>query len=203
MLDRLLELANSADYDFRKFASPADPLKYLFEEWVPYYRLKWAIARALQPQKILEIGVRFGYSAQAFLDASPNAKYLGIDNDSNSFGGEKNAIRWAQRLSLEYHADFVIADSQQMGRLPGGDYDLIHVDGQQDGTGSFHDLKLSLRQARYVLVDGYFWTRDNFLGASEFLWRYRDWIDYYLVIPGYAGELLIRTKHEGTPERAY
>ena len=49
-------------------------------------------------------------------------------------------------------------------------------------------------QARFILVDGYFWTRDNFLSASEFLYRYKDLIEYYGVIPGYGGEILIKTK---------
>ena len=78
--------------------------------------------------------------------------------------------------------------------MPGGQYDLIHVDGQQDGTGSFNDLRKAMRQAKYILVDGYFWTRDNFLHVSEFLHKYRDLIESYMVIPGYAGELLITPK---------
>src|ERR1035438_4093889 len=50
-----------SDYDFRLSACPDDPFRYLFDEWVPYYRGKWAIARYLQPKRILEIGVRYGY----------------------------------------------------------------------------------------------------------------------------------------------
>ena len=44
----IAEAAHST-YDFRDNACPADPLRHLFSEWVPYYRLKWAIAHALQP----------------------------------------------------------------------------------------------------------------------------------------------------------
>jgi hypothetical protein len=84
----ILELASASEYDFRHTASPGDPLKHLFNDWISHYRLKWAIARALKPQRILEIGVRFGYSAAAFLDACPNAAYLGIDNDSEMSGGQ-------------------------------------------------------------------------------------------------------------------
>lgn len=187
----ILELASSSDYDFRRSANPEDPLKHLFNEWVPYYRLKWAIARVLQPKTILEIGVRFGYSAAAFLDACPDAAYLGIDNDSDTFGGHQGAIDWARRITRGMNATYLIADSQEFDELPGGPYDLIHIDGQQDGAGSIRDLRKALQKARRVLFDGYFWTRNNFLHASEFLYGHHDVIESCMILPGYAGELLI------------
>ncbi len=192
MLERILETARSSGYDFRVTANPDDPLKYLFDQWVDYYRLKWSIARVLQPSSILEVGVRYGYSAFTFLDACPQATYLGIDLDSDSFGGVKGAMLWAKEITRAHHAQFLVADTQKMSRFPGGIYDLIHVDGQQDGDGSWHDLQLAVKQARWVLVDGYFWTSQNFLSISYFLHRYRDVIRFYGVIPGYAGELLIQ-----------
>jgi hypothetical protein len=66
---------------------PDDPLSYLFDEWQPYYRLKWAIASVVAPGSILEIGVRNGYSAGAFLGARPRARYLSIDADTDTHGG--------------------------------------------------------------------------------------------------------------------
>lgn len=199
----ILELAAASDYDFRRSANPNDPLKHLFEDWVSYYRLKWAIARVLQPKRILEIGVRFGYSAAAFLDACPGATYLGIDIDSEDFGGHKGAIHWARRITREFSADYLIADSQQLDEFPGGCYDLIHIDGQQDGAGSIRDLIKALAKGRHILVDGYFWTRTNFLHISEFLYCHRDAIESCVIIPGYGGELLITPRMTaGTPDRA-
>ena len=194
----LAEAAHST-YDFRDNACPADPLRHLFSEWVPYYRLKWAIARTLQPATMLEIGVRFGYSALAFLDACPSASYVGIDADCEAYGGYRGAINWAKERARGSKAEFLIADSQKMSSFPGGSYDLIHIDGQQDGKGTLHDLEIALRQGRYLLVDGYFWTRENFLAASEFVYRYRDLIEYCAVIPGYAGELLIKPNPQQEP----
>jgi predicted O-methyltransferase YrrM len=194
MVEEILTLAAESTYDFRETAYPADPLRHLFLEWVSYYRMKWAIARVLQPKSILEIGVRFGYSALAFLNGSPSARFLGIDTDSTTFGGSTGAINWARKACRNYGAEFVVADSTKMERFPGERYDLIHVDGQQDEGGTMHDLIVASAQARYILVDGYFWSRPNFFSASEFLYRYRDYIEFYEVIPGYAGELLIKTK---------
>ncbi len=193
MISEILATAKKAEYDFRRTANPDDPLRHLFAEWASYYRMKWAIAKVLQPQSILEIGVRFGYSAATFLDACPECKYLGIDNDSETSGGHKGAMNYARSITTG-NARYLLGDSQTMDEFPGGKYDLIHVDGQQDGDGSFRDLTKAIRQGRYVLVDGYFWTRDNFLNVSEFLHRHRDLIESYFVIPGYAGELLITPK---------
>jgi 2-polyprenyl-3-methyl-5-hydroxy-6-metoxy-1,4-benzoquinol methylase len=193
MVDRILQAARASTYDFERTAFPDDPLSHRFEEWVPYYRLKWAIAKALAPRRILEIGVRYGYSALAFLDACPGASYLGIDLDIDMFGGVSGAINWARSAAAAYDAQFLVADSQKMSVFPGGRYNLIHVDGQQDGEGSIHDIALALRQSEYVLVDGYFWTSDNFWAVSECLLRYKDLIEFCIIIPGYAGELLIKT----------
>ncbi len=196
MFEAIIEQFQQATYDFRDTANPQDPLIHLFDEWLEYYRLKWAIAKVLKPTSILEIGVRFGYSAAAFLHGSPEATFVGIDLDTDTFGGTKGAVQWAEKITQPFRAEFVVADSQQMDRFPGGIYDLIHVDGQQDGSGSFHDLQLAIKQAHYVLVDGYFWTPQNYTAVSDFLYRYAGVLEFYGVIPGYAGELLIKVSDQ-------
>lgn len=201
MFESIIQQFQKADYDFRKTAHPTDPLAHLFEEWVDYYKLKWAIAHILKPASILEIGVRFGYSAAAFLEGYPIAHYVGIDLDSDLYGGVKGAIHWAKEITAPFKAEFIVADTQKMERFPGGFYDLIHVDGQQDGDGSFHDLELAIQQSQYLLVDGYFWTRQNFMVISDFLLRYADLIEWYGVIPGYAGELLIKVSRSYIDKR--
>jgi 2-polyprenyl-3-methyl-5-hydroxy-6-metoxy-1,4-benzoquinol methylase len=195
MIDQILNTFKNSDYDFREHANPEDPLSNLFEEWVDYYRMKWAIAKVLQPKSILEIGVRFGYSACAFLNASPEAQLVGIDADLPFFGGASGAMDWADKeLSEKYSVSFIRCNSQTLSRFPGSFYDLIHVDGQQDGDGTFHDLDLASMQARFILVDGYFWTRNNFLAVNEWLWLNKAGIEASIIVPGYAGELLIQTK---------
>lgn len=195
MVDQILHAFKSSNYDFRDQAHPEDPLAELFDEWVDYYRMKWAIAKVLRPKTILEVGVRYGYSASAFLNASPEAHLVGIDADLPSFGGTPGAVDWAEKkLASKYDVTFIRDNSQNLSRFPGETYDLIHVDGQQDGDGTFHDLNLASMQARYILVDGYHWTRNNFLAVNEWIWLNKAAIEAIITIPGYAGELLIRTK---------
>ena len=194
MIDQILAAQREATFDFREHAHPADPLAHRFEEWVPYYRLKFAVAKALRPASILEIGVRFGYSAHAFLAAAPDAHYVGIDNDTSTFGGEQGALEWARRSLSRHRVELVCDDTQKLVTLPGGPYDLIHVDGQQDGDGTFHDLELALEKGHFILLDGLFWSRQNLLAGALFLEKYRSLIEYALAIPGYAGELLIKSR---------
>jgi len=83
-----------------------------------------------------------------------------------------------------------------------GKHDLIHVDGQQDGDGSLHDLELALRQGRFIFVDRYFWTRDNFLAVSESLYRNRDLLKFYGVIPGVTPASCSYTREVRFPKQA-
>lgn len=194
MIDKILKELEMTTYDFRKHTPDNDPLEYLFPEWVEYYRLKYAISKAIEAKSILETGVRFGYSAITFLEASPNATYVGIDIDSEDYGGVKGAINWAKKIMQNYKTDFIIEDTTKMTSFPGDFYDLIHVDAQQDGDGTFGDLEKALEKGRYILVDGYFWSTQNMLSTTHFLDKYKEFIEYALTIPGYAGELLIKTK---------
>ena len=194
MINDILKASEVTDFDFRKYACPSDPMKDLFPKWVDYYKTKYAISKIINPSKILEIGVRYGYSVGAFLNASPKAYVLGIDNDSDTYGGRSGALEWARDCFSNYNFEIMVEDSQNLTVLPGGSYDLVHIDGQQDGGGTFHDLSLAVKQATWILVDGYFWTSENFREANEFLIRYKDAIEFSIAIPGYAGELLIRVK---------
>ena len=196
MFESIISHAKTSEYDFRQTACPDDPLKHLFDECVGYYKMKWAISHLLKPVSILEIGVRFGYSAAAFLHGHPEARYVGIDLDTDSYGRTKGAINWAKKITRQFSADFIVADSQVFDQLPGGVYNLVHIDGQQDGDSTLHDLELTIKQARYVLVDGYLSTSLNFAAVNEFLFRYRDLFDFYGVIPGYAGELLVKVSDD-------
>lgn len=196
IINKIFKFFDENSFDFRAFVCPDDELSYLFEAWVDYYNLKYALCKVIEPEKILEIGVRYGYSAITFLKARPDAFYLGIDNNSDTFGGTTGAINWAKKITKNYNAEFIIADTQNLTSLPGDFYDLIHIDGQQDGDGTFHDLELALEKGKYILLDGYFWSDENMISSTYFLKKYNKFIEFAFIIPGYGGELLIKTKEE-------
>lgn len=200
MIDLILSFHSVSTYDFRVKANPADPLRHLFDEWVDYYKVKWAIAKAINPQRILEVGVRYGYSARAFLEACPDAQFVGLDADIDTFGGSQGALGWAEEnlKASGFNVSLFSVNSQSLSAFPGGYYDLIHIDGQQDGNGTYRDLDLAVTQSRYILVDGYQWSRENFYSVNEWLWLNKAAVHSVLIIPGYAGELLIRTNLEAS-----
>lgn len=183
MLTDIFKFRNQCEYDFTHDAYEHDPMWGDFEKWKPLYKLKWAIARALKPSSILEIGVRYGYSAFSFLDAVPDCEYLGVDNDSDSSGGVSGSLAWAQQKLKKYKSASAINDnSQTLDKLPGETWDLVHVDGQQTGVSTKHDLSLALEQARWILIDGYWWTSINFRSINEWLWDNRASLDFHIVI---------------------
>lgn len=194
MLDQIQKLFEESAYDFRTLANPDDPLSELFPAWIDSYRLKVAIAAALQPRSILEIGVRFGYSAAAFLHGAPTAHYTGIDADTTVSGGCVGAMEWARKILPQGQFKLIRGDSQRMDRFPDEQYDLIHVDGQQDADGTYRDLEKSLRQARHVLIDGYLSGDQQFQAVNACLFSHRNEINWAITLGGHAGELLIEVK---------
>jgi len=136
------------------------------------YRIKHAIALELRPRSILEIGVRAGYSALAFLAASPKAKYVGLDAENGQHGGAGGPwTPWAVELLRPYDATVRVVDTQTIGSLAewdmtlfgGGSFDLVHVDADHSKAGCMHDMGLAfgvLAPGGAVLVDDY-----HFLGG--------------------------------------
>ena len=55
-------------------------------------------------------------------------------------------------------------------------------------------MELALPKARWILVDGYFWSTENMISSTYFLNKYNKFIEYEIIIPSYAGDLLIKTK---------
>lgn len=86
------------------------------------YDEKYRLALLLRPASILEVGVRAGYSAAAFLAAVP-ARYLGIDNDSCWPGARVRAQRMLDSLQRPEELRIIPGNTQTMAALPAGAFD--------------------------------------------------------------------------------
>jgi len=129
-----------------------DPINYL-PSLETYFRCLFRTVRELNPRSIVEIGVRAGYSAFTMLTACPAARYLGIDLDDGSEGGNVGASLYAAQLLAPFNAQVMLANSHHLSRLP--DCDLAYIDGDHSEAGCRSDLEMAARSARRMLVDDY------------------------------------------------
>lgn len=135
------------------------------------YRVKYELAKRFAPKRIGEIGVRAGYSALAFLQACPDAEYVGFDNNSDSDGGIVGAVHHARGILPRGQATIILADTQRLARLPVvfEEYDLFHVDGRHDFPGCYHDIGLALQASPVVIVDDYDFIPDVKQAVNAYL----------------------------------
>lgn len=161
-------------WEFKKeFICPKDTLSLRrYKEYRKYYRTKYDICKEVSPKSILEIGVRAGYSAISFLSACPDASYVGVDAENGTHGGKGGPwMWWAQKILRDFNVQFVKADSQTLSELPGGPYDLIHVDGDHTTAGALHDMNIalnSLASGGIMLVDDYDYIKEVRKAVDKF-----------------------------------
>lgn len=194
-----LTLPDAPNYDWPALLTqwvPGDP--YQPEPETPrYYATKAAVAYHLKPRRVVEIGVRAGYSALAMRMGWQFSEFYGIDMDEGWFGGVNGYLEEAyDRLSLltQLRVWLHKADSQDMRRFPlaACHADLVHVDGDHSPKGTAHDILLAwCSGARWILVDDYDFSHHVRDGA--------DWaIDFlkadarYVGDGGYRGNVLIK-----------
>lgn len=115
-----------------------------------------AVAAAVQPRSVVEIGVRYGYSAIALRRGHYFESYTGFDMEEPDWPGcleraYKNmvfAFGWVANTML------VRENTQTIDSLP--KCDLVHVDGDHSYAGCLHDLRMAWDAAsKAVIVDDY------------------------------------------------
>jgi hypothetical protein len=188
-----------------------DPAK-LFAQWVKddphqpeegtarYYETKAQIAAFIKPKRVVEIGVRAGYSALAFYMGHPYEEFYGMDMDEGGWGGVKGYMEHAKLrlgdLSLSVMARLEKVNTQEIKVLPehAQRADLFHVDGDHTPKGTAHDILLGLTSgARYVVVDDYDYTEYVREGAD---WAIRAFglQAWYAGDQGYRGNVVIQRR---------
>jgi len=124
------------------------------------------ICKEFNPKNIVEIGVRYGYSAYAYLTACPEAHYQGFDltTGNRRSGGVRSTDTQPYVKELlasnfpKAKVDLFYKNSQLCTLLKKFDepIDFFHVDGNHSINGCFHDLVLALytvEEGGVILVD--------------------------------------------------
>jgi len=168
------------------------------EKWIgderfraTYAAFKHTVASILQPTSICEIGVGFGVSAHAFLDACPQVLYAGYDDGSM----DPRILRTVRELQGPGRTVFA-RETSRLDALPSCDF--CHVDGCHLMGHQAHDVGLALRAATWVLVDD---ARDSQVAAATMLalFGYQPGDCLWAYFEGtWSGDILIYTgrKHE-------
>ena len=191
-------------FDIEPFFKPGDPFieSALIDNVKKYYDLKYRIACLIQPETVLEIGVRAGYSAAAFLSSGSVHSYVGLDRDriegaseaENLHGGIAGYSFYAEKMLMEkFPAVWVHimgADTQTKFIKVEGIFDLIHIDGDHSFEGCSRDLNNFHNYARWILIDDY----DSIPEVHESVDSWLSEVKYESIsIPGFRGEKLVRT----------
>jgi len=179
---------------------PGDPTatSERIEQYKEYYKIKYKICKEQNPKLIVEIGVRAGYSAWTFLQACPDAKYIGFDANNGTHGGDGGQdgtfFAWAAQILVGYDFELIEMDTQSTNDLGISDVDFFHVDGDHSVVGVQHDLDIALKALSkdgLIVVDDIIYIESVRVGVSQWLRRMGVEIAAEFV-PSLRGEILIR-----------
>ena len=118
---RIREMYPTLTYDHRPELPPVHLEGWSSAPWHSerfrrgYACFKYAVAAVLQPRSICEIGVGSGVAGLAFLRACPRARYLGIDDETDSRLFGFDFVGRAQHVLSDFDAKIVVADAANEG----------------------------------------------------------------------------------------
>jgi len=169
--------------------------KFNTERWFKLfrsqYRIKSAICQQQNPKTILEIGVRAGYSALAFLTVCPNAKYVGIDFET--YPQAKTFTKWAKTLLQSFDVEIWKLNTKTITSINLTDIDFCHIDGSHNTAYVLHDLDLCfeiLSETGLILLDDMIIEKVN-TAIRAWIEEHEQEINYEYIVSR-TGEMLIR-----------
>lgn len=183
--------------NWRKILVPGDE-KFGKPEFYEYYKTKYEIAKRFHPEHIAEIGVRWGYSAYAFLCACPVSSYSGFDMISGGHGGVKDdTFDYVKQLLENSFSESLIKlfhiDTRKLDILGTG-FDFIHIDGNHTESGAYHDMEISfksLNSGGVLLVDDFTYIAGVARAVRQFVKDYNSYIKSTEEIESIRGEYII------------
>lgn len=164
------------------------------------YWQKYKIAEKVNPQLILEIGVRTGYSGYSFLQAVPEAIYIGFDCCDPRQAGSIDYIAHADAILKPYKKALFFRDTYMLESLVFKYVDLVSVDGNHSYNYAFHDLELSFEAVRdggYILVDDTSYIKSVKQAVDDFLNKHNGSKEHIIIdeiVHGIRGYMLLKVQ---------
>lgn len=149
-----------------------------------YFACYGGMAKKFKPRRLLEIGVRYGYTGCVFWAAAleagvQNFEYVGIDDESYHAGSCRQANENFRIVGAQDHCQAIRWNSFDGIPARFGTFDMIHIDGNHDRHGVLNDLGHCwpiLNVGGFILLDDYYmppikdaihtWL-DGFVDAQE------------------------------------
>lgn len=161
-----------------------------------YYRTKYEIAARYQPKVIVEIGVRWGYSAFAFLRAAPEAEYIGFDLINGEGGVPQDTFGHIRETFAKHYPLAKLSlnheNSQQRTWLPEADF--YHIDGDHSTPGARHDMEMAwkaMKPGTVMLIDDYETHPPVRVAVDAFIKAHKEEIKSHQFISSRHGECVI------------
>lgn len=154
------------------------------------FEWNYAIAKYLQPKTFLELGVRFGFSFLPTLLGSEKLEYA-LGWDLETYGNNQIAnsnIKEYYNGNCRWEIQHI--DSQKVEELPQF-FDLINIDACHDYDCKIHDLKLAMRNCRWVIIDDYDYHSDVRRAVDYFTDNFSKNIKQQFYIPTFRGTKMI------------
>lgn len=154
------------------------------------FEWKYAVAKYLQPKRILEIGVRYGYSFACFIMGSDDLEYAeGWDSELYVEGSNKIAVEAIRSLPKSLKTSVRKLDSSTVTALSDR-YDLIHIDSSHNYEICLADIRKCAEMTKAILVDDTLTCRDDMQAVCDFC-KDNERVKSLVHIPSHVGESLI------------
>jgi predicted O-methyltransferase YrrM len=154
-----------------------------------HYEYFYAISKYYNPDSILEIGTRHGYSLYSLLLGSTTlTKVVGYDVEEEYVSSTKENLDSFIPDDVSFTVENL--NTQELENLDDSYY-LIHIDGDTTFEGRYHDLELTKGKARVVLVSDFFSERSGRDAAQRFVYDNRHIIKKTHVIESLRGLYII------------
>lgn len=125
---------------------------YILPEFYGHFKAKYELFKRYDKSLVAEIGVRWGYSLNAFCHANPNLEFHGFDLIDGGHGGEMrgvNTFPYSEGKIKEKFPNVKLnlyhKNSQELETLNDMKFDYIHIDGDHSYEGCYHDMEISYK----------------------------------------------------------
>lgn len=154
-----------------------------------HYELFYAISKYYDPDSILEIGTRNGYSLYSLIMGSDYIQnVVGYDKEEEFSVATRENL--ASRIPVGVNLKIETVDTQEVKDLD-DNYRMIHVDGDKSFNSTYHDLKLTRGKCRVVLVSDFYSERSVRDATQRFVYDNKERIKQTHVIESLRGIYII------------